>query len=490
MALINRAGGSLGIRPKGTVTSRWSCNTLSLGSFVTLSRRDSTLRSGLVSDSVTELSQPSLQGYGCLSRSPDGTVVWNLTGHSTHLLRLERIGDSETGSFRYLTLIRSNEAADRTEVNGTVLALSADTALVMEGTADRYTGFKLVRHSGGSLTQIASGVCADHPARPDWIALPGADENSFFYLSRDRYLMEGTVSGSGITFTVADGSTYLNREPLYHATEEGCNALCGARMADGSLLVCWNRVNRILTSGQEQEEDPELGTLYWPYETYTYDVLLSLLDKNGTPLDTVTLAQEVSGALGTRFAGPLAQPLLLADGRAAVFYNLRNDHAAQGRAAWLVSAENGKLVLADAPEVFLQEHRWEKLAAVGSDSILARVTAWGDTGTRSKDRFRPQLTYYRMTGDKITELYSADCLGEAQTADQSGSYTWSACWSAAGRTLVFGGRWSGRPGWLIRLVARWDSGYRTGLAGESYAGLCLLASDGTGAFGLCAPEET
>ena len=301
--------------------------------------------------------------------------------------------------------------------------------------------------------------------------------------------MKGTAQGGAISFTVADGESYRNREQLYYADEGAWNRLYGGRLADGNLLVCWNRVSRVLSSGQEEEQDPELGTLYWPYETYRYDLMVSLLDAAGTPLDTVALATELTGSRGTLFAGPLAPPLLLADGRAVLCLNLQNGHPAAGRAARLVAVEAGKMVLQEAPEVFLEEARWEKLADVEGDSILARVTAWGDTGPRAMDRFRPQLAYYRMRGDRVTRLYRADCPGETVSTAQAGSYHWNAEWSAAGRVLVFGGRWSPRAGDLVRLVARWESGYREGTAGESYAGLCVRGTDQNGTFGLMAPGE-
>ena len=489
MALINRlGGGSGGIRPAGVRTDRWSQNSLALGQFVTLGTRETTLSSGTVYKTSDDRTQPGLMGHGRFDRSPDGAVVWNLAGETCTQLRLERLDSS--GGFVYTTLARSAESEEAETVTGTLLAISADLALVMEGSGYRYTGFKLVRHSGGKLTLAASGSCTDHPARPDWIALPGPDENSFFYLSRDRYLMKGTVAGSAISFSVADGSSYRNKEQLYHATEEGYNKLYGGKLADGNLLICWNRVNQILDSGEEEEEDPDLGTLYWPYETYTYDLMVSLLDPNGVQLDTVTLAQSIGGSRSTLFAAPLAAPLVLADGRALLQLNLQNNQLSGGRAAKLVTVTGGKLTLTDAPAEFLQSTRWERLAAVGSDSILARVTAWGDTGVRSKDRFRPQLTYYRLSGDTLTALYSADCLGDAQSAGYEGSFYWTAEWSAAGHILVFGGRWSPRRDYLCRLVARWESGYRPGTAGEQYAGLCGRPSGADGYFGLIAPGNT
>jgi hypothetical protein len=94
-----------------------------------------------------------------------------------------------------------------------------------------------------------------------------------------------------------------------------------------------------------------------------------------------------------------------------------------------------------------------------------------------------------MSGDRVTRLYRADCPGETVSTAQAGSYHWNAEWSAAGRVLVFGGRWSPRAGDLVRLVARWESGYREGAAGESYAGLCVRGTDQNGTFGLMAPGE-
>lgn len=488
MALINRIGGAGGLQPVGTQTDLWSQNRLSRGRFVTLSGAETALQSSTAVMPGADLVQMGLQGGGRFSRSPEGSVLWNFTGYGYTKCRLERqAGD---GSFSTILLNRCRTVSKEAYLYGEVTALSNDRAVVAEGAEYAFSQFHVVEYADGALTEIAAGMCSAHPMRGDWVMLPGPDSDSFIYLSKDRCLMKGQIADGAITFTVLDSTRYQNIEQLVHASEDAYNKLFGCRLADGSLLMCWNQVTRILTSGEEEEYDEDLGmTLYWPYETFLYDLFLTRLDKNGAHVETMTLAQGIEGARSTMMAGPLDDLIPLPDGRALLQVNLSNNHTAAGRKACLVTVGDSGLLLEEGPQIFRDTVHWELLDRAEGDPVLARVTAWGTGGVKTSDAFRPQLEFYRLQGSEMVLLYKSECVGVTHTAGYSGSFYWQAEWSAAGRCLVFGGRWSPNRDELSRLLARWESGYRCGKAGEQYAGLCGRSSGADGVFGLIAPAE-
>ena len=498
MAFINRLGYPVSdtssvepgsITPVGEMRDVWSSNPLSFGRFVALGTRNTTVYADLVARPGTDMATMELQGSGRFSRSVDGNTLWNFSGHSRSQFRAECIVDGPLGpTFAALVLTRSRSAVGAGDLNGDVIALSNNRALFVDGESVRFTGFHIVEFKDGALQRIAYGTNATYPARGDWILLPGPDENSFIYLSRNRQLVKGEISEGGIVFTVLENAIYQNLEALTHTNEDDYNKMYGGKLPDGKSLVCWNRVSKILTSGEEEEYNADLGmTLYWPYETYTYDLYLSLLDENGATLDTVALAEGINGSRSTLFAGALDDIITLSDGRALLQVNIENNQTSVGRKAKFVSIVDDKLELSDAPAIFTKTVHWEQLDNASADSIIARVTAWGNVGTKISDAFRPQMEVYRLSGDTMTLLYSADAIGVTQTASYEASFYWLGEWSAAGKTLVFCGRWSPTRTNNSRLIAKWDAGYRAGAAGEQYVGLCGRASDSDGVFGLIAP---